>query len=231
MLIGRDGPAQRAQASHSALTTLVLELKPAHMDDRTAIFKLHDQLKTPRGGPVVWGWHGYAPRSLFTAALQARHASIHHGSDDIIVDRFARRIALDRRRERIAQGLLEKGWDEQVHTDDQLRARMRAAVHAATSADTELWEHTVRHQRVVPLDDADRIRGAHVVREDTGPAEKVAAVLAKLSPDERNVAHRYAQTGLTWKQAALKAGHEEKMGERVRRKLKREGREYLNRRQ
>ena len=50
-------------------------------------------------------------------------------------------------------------------------------------------------------------------------------------PDERNVAHRYAQTGLTWKQAALKAGHEEKTGEKVRRKLKREGREYRNRRQ
>ncbi|MGW8767754.1 hypothetical protein ACWGN5_35300 [Streptomyces sp. NPDC055815] len=201
------------------------------MDDRTALFKLYDRLKTPRGGPVVWGWHGYAPRSLFTAALQARHASIHRGPHDVLVDRFARCIALDRRRERIAQGLLEEGWDEQVHTDDQLRARLRAAVHDATCADTELWEHTVRRQRVVPLDDADRIRGAHVVHDDTGLAEKADVVLSKLPPDQRNVAHCYAQTGLTWKQAALKAGHEEKMGERVRRKLRREGREYRNRRQ
>ncbi|APE26806.1 hypothetical protein [Streptomyces venezuelae] len=107
------------------------------MDDRTALFELYDRLKTPRSCPSAWGWHGYASRSLFTAALQGRHASIHHGPDDDVVERFARRIALNRRHERIAQGLLEEGWDEQVHTDDQLQARLRAAVHAATSADTE----------------------------------------------------------------------------------------------
>lgn len=41
---------------------------------------------------------------------------------------------------------------------------------------------------MVPLDHADRIRSAHVIHEDTGPGEKVAAALSKLSPDERNVA-------------------------------------------
>ncbi len=170
-------------------------------------------------------------RSLFTAALQARHASVYEGPDDIVVEHFARHVAPDRRQERVAQGLLEKGWDEQVRTDDELRARLRAAFSAATSADTVIWERTTRQRRVVPLDDADRIAGGGAVDEDSGPTEEVDVVLAKLSPDEMKVARCYAEMGLTWKQAALKTGQDEKMGEKVRRKLKREGNEYLSRRQ
>lgn len=55
-------------------------------------------------------------------------------------------------------------------------------------------------------------------------------VLSKLSPAERKVADCYATTGLTWKQAALKAGQPSSMGDRVRRKLKRLGTEYQRRR-
>ncbi|MFB7836238.1 hypothetical protein [Streptomyces sp. NPDC056056] len=230
LLIGRDGPAQRARASSSALTTLVLELKPADVDGRAALFRLHDHLKMPPRGPHVWGWRGYAPRSLFAAALQARHASLHHGPDDVLVEHLTRHLDLDRPRTRVAQGLLEEGWDEQVRTNEELEDRLRAAVHAATSADTELWERTIRRRRVVRLDDADLIAGA-AADTDPGLKEEVDAVLAKLSPDERNVADCYAQTGLTWKQAALKTGQEEAMGETVRRKLKRQGKEYLRRRQ
>ncbi|MFD6334233.1 hypothetical protein ACFWGI_32260 [Streptomyces niveus] len=231
LLIGKDGPAQRARASSRALTALILELKPAHVDDRTALFRLHDHLRPPPGGPSAWGWRGYAPRSLFAAALQARHASVHHGPDDVIVEHFARHVAPDRRRERIAQGLLEEGWDEQVLTDDGLKTRLRAAFRAATSADTELWERTVRRQRVVPLDDADLIADSGTLDAHLGPKEKANLVLAKLSPDELKVARCYADAGLTWKQAALKAGQREEMGARVRRKLKRQGKEYLRRRQ
>lgn len=230
LLIGRDGPAQRAQASRSALTALVLELKPADTDVRTALFRLHDHLKAPRGGPFVWGWRGYAPRSLFAAALQARHTSLHHRSDDVLIEHLTRYLDLDRRRKRVPQGLLEEGWDEQVHTDEELEAQLRAAVHAAASADTELWERTVRHRRVVPLDDADLIAGSCAVDTDPGLKEEVDTVLSKLSPAELKVAHCYAQTGMTWKQAALKAGQEEAMGETVRRKLKRQGKEFLRRR-
>ncbi|WP_457493215.1 hypothetical protein [Streptomyces sp. P5_D11] len=61
LLIGKDGPAQRARASSDALTALILALKPAHVDDRAALFGLNDHLKPPRGGPFVWGWRGYAP--------------------------------------------------------------------------------------------------------------------------------------------------------------------------
>lgn len=230
LLIGRDGPAQRARASSSALTYLILTLKPTHVDDSAAIFRLHDHLKTPPGGPSAWGWRGYAPRSLFTAALQARHASVHHGPDDIVVERFARHVDPDRRRERVAQGLLEEGWDEQLRTDDELKARLRAAFHAVTSADTEVWERTVQQQRVVLLDDADRIAGGGAVDTDPGLKEEVDIVLSKLSPGELKVARCYALTGLTWKQAALKAGQEEAMGETVRRKLKRQGNEFVRRR-
>ncbi|WP_457493216.1 hypothetical protein [Streptomyces sp. P5_D11] len=118
-----------------------------------------------------------------------------------------------------------------MRTDDELRARLRAAFSAATSADTVIWERTTRQRRVVPLDDADRIAGGGAVDEDSGPTEEVDVVLAKLSPDEMKVARCYAEMGLTWKQAALKTGQDEKMGEKVRRKLKREGNEYLSRRQ
>ncbi|GAA2639299.1 hypothetical protein GCM10010425_49140 [Streptomyces spororaveus] len=229
LVIGRDGPAQRARASHHVLTALIMELKPDHVDTRAALFGLHGHLKPAPGGPFVWGWHGYAPRSLFTAALQARHASVHHGPDDIVVGHFARHVAPDRRRERVAQGLLEEGWDEQVRTDDELRALLRAAFRAATSADTELWERTARGRRVVRLDDADLIAGSGAVDPDPGLKEEVGIVLDKLSPEEREVAFCYA-TGLTWKQAALKVGQKEKMGNSVRRKLQRQGTEYLRRR-
>ncbi|WP_327238845.1 MULTISPECIES: hypothetical protein [unclassified Streptomyces] len=231
LLIGRDGPAQRARASSSALTALILALKPAHLDDFTALVMLHNHLKTPSGGPSAWGWHGYAPRSLFTAALQARHASVHHGHDDILVENLARHIAPDRRPERIAQGLLQEGWDDQVHGDDELEARLRAAVRAATSADTELWERTTSRQRVFPLDNADLLVGGGAADEDVlGRSEEVDRVLAKLSPAEREVADCYAVTGLTWQQAALQAGQPTLMGERVRRKLKRLAKEFQRRR-
>ncbi|MFF8932012.1 hypothetical protein ACF1AO_32635 [Streptomyces longwoodensis] len=55
-------------------------------------------------------------------------------------------------------------------------------------------------------------------------------VLAKLSPAERKVADCWAAAGLTWKQAALKAGQPVSMGERVRRKLNRLGNGYQCRR-
>ncbi|MEJ8640565.1 hypothetical protein WKI68_02185 [Streptomyces sp. MS1.HAVA.3] len=71
---------------------------------------------------------------------------------------------------------------------DELKARLRVAFRTATSADTELWERTVRQQRVVPLDDADRIAGGGAVDEDLGPKEETNLVLAKLSPEELKVA-------------------------------------------
>lgn len=101
-------------------------------------------------GPHAWGWRGYAPRSMFTAALQARHASVHRGPDDILVKHLGRYLAPDRRPDRIAQRLLQDGWDEHVHGNDDLEARLRAAIRAATSADTELWERTTQRQRVLP---------------------------------------------------------------------------------
>ncbi|MGW2017615.1 hypothetical protein [Streptomyces sp. NPDC001927] len=223
LLIGPDGPAQRAQASSSALNALILSLAPARLDGFTALFMLHDHLKGMPRTPSVWGWRGYAARSLFTAALQARHASVHRGSDDVLVGHFARYLDPDRRPERVAQGLLQEGWDDMVHGNDELEARLHAAVRAATSADTELWERTTRGRRLVPLDHPDRLRAAVRATEEelSGQGEEISRMLAKLKPDERKVADCYAATGLTWTQAALRAGQPASMGERVRRKLKR----------
>ncbi|MET9438802.1 hypothetical protein [Streptomyces sp. NPDC006551] len=222
LLIGSDGPAQRARASYGALLALVLQLKPARLDDFAAIVMLHDHLRATPRTPSAWGWHGYAPRSLFTAALQARHASIHHGPDDRLVKDLACFLAPDRRPERVAQGLLEEGWDDQVYGNDALESRLRAAVRAATTADTELWEHTTQGQRLILLDHPDLLRAVRSAFEDELLVhnEEVDRALAKLKPEERKVA-QCREAGLTWKQAALKAGQPTSMGERVRRKLKR----------
>ncbi|MEU9992909.1 hypothetical protein AB0E10_40250 [Streptomyces sp. NPDC048045] len=97
LLIGRDGPAHRARRSSTALHALVLRLKPAHLDFMTALAMLYRHLGTTPTGPHAWGWRGYAPRSLFTAALQARHASVHRGPDDVLVEHLARYLAPGRR--------------------------------------------------------------------------------------------------------------------------------------
>ncbi|MET8420561.1 hypothetical protein ACWD7C_31270 [Streptomyces sp. NPDC005134] len=123
------------------------------------------------------------------------------------------------------------GLNDQVHGNDELEARPRAAVRAATSADTELWERTTSRQRVFPLENADLLVGGGAADEDVlGRSEEVDRVLAKLSPAEREVADCYAVTGLTWQQAALQAGQSTLMGERVRRKLKRLAKEFQRRR-
>ncbi|MFE2098758.1 hypothetical protein ACFW9W_17390, partial [Streptomyces sp. NPDC059468] len=231
LLIGRDGPAQRAGRSRSALYDLVQRLSPAHLAPFTVLGMLHRHLGMAPAGARARGWRGYAPRSLFTAALQARHARVHHGPDDVLVEHLARYLAPDRRPERTAQGLLEDGWDDQVHGNDDLEARLRAAVRAATSADTELWERTTHRHRVLPLDNADLLAGGAIPGEDMPDwGEEVGRVLARLTPAECKVADCYAAAGLTWKQAALKAGQPASMGERVRRKLKRLGTEYQRRR-
>ncbi|MGW2262339.1 hypothetical protein ACWCXE_31765 [Streptomyces sp. NPDC001780] len=233
LLIGRDGPAQRARVSSQALNAIVQRLAPSGLDFLTVIRLLHRQLEMPRGGPYLHGWRGYAPRSLFTAALQARHASLHQGPDDVLVEHLARFLGgrTSRSPKRIAQGLLHEGWDDQVHGTDELEARLRAAVHAATSADTELWEHEHRGQRVQSMDKLDLRAGVQTVDGDLpGHEEEVERVLAKLSPAERKVADCYAADRLTWKQAALEAGQQPDMGERVRRKIKRLGNEDRRRR-
>ncbi|MGW1506109.1 hypothetical protein ACWCQW_48000 [Streptomyces mirabilis] len=233
LLIGRDGPAHRAQVSSRALDTIVQRLAPARLDPFTVVWLLHRHLEMPRGGPYLHGWRGYAPRSLFTAALQARHASLHQGTNDVLVERLARFLDGRTRRspERIAQGLLQEGWDDQVHGTDELEARLRAAVHAATSADTELWEHRPGGKRVQSMDKPDLRTGDQTVDGDLpGHEKEVERVLAKLSPAERKVADCYAADRLTWKQAALEAGQPQETGERVRRKIKRLGNEDRRRR-
>ncbi|WP_217134939.1 hypothetical protein [Streptomyces sp. AC558_RSS880] len=80
------------------------------------------------------------------------------------------------------------------------------------------------------LDKADLLAGSATAEEESPGREEVDGVLAGLSPDERKVADCYATTGLTWKQAALKAGQPTSMGERVRRELKRLGTEHQRRR-
>ncbi|MDN3271499.1 hypothetical protein [Streptomyces sp. MA15] len=229
LLIGHDGPAHRASKSRSALYTLVQHLKPAHLDFLTAFNMLHRHLGFTPVGHHPYGWRGYSARSLFTAALQARHASVHQGPDDILVEHLAHYLAPDKRPERIAHGLLQEGWDDQVYSNDEVEARLRTAVRTATAADTELWERT--RQRILALDNADLLTSGVVPDENMSDgAGAVDRVLAKLTPAERKVADCYAAAGLTWKQAALKAGQPISMGERVRRKLKRLGMEYKRRR-
>ncbi|MFI2508659.1 hypothetical protein [Streptomyces sp. NPDC018972] len=117
-------------------------LAPAHLEYTTVVDLLHRHLRSAPTGPHPYGWCGYAPRSLFTAALQVRHAGVHRGPDDVLVTHLARYLAPDARPERTTQGLPQDGWDSQVHGDEDLEVRLRAAVRAATSADTEPWERT-----------------------------------------------------------------------------------------
>ncbi|MFJ6292697.1 hypothetical protein ACIQJX_04985 [Streptomyces griseoviridis] len=227
VLIGRDGPAHRARHSRSALYTLVQRLGPTHLKPTTVLGMLHRHLGFTIVGPHAYGWRGYAPRSLFTAALQARHASVHQGPDDVLVEHLARYIG--RRTEGTVQGLLQDGWDDQVLGNDDLQARLRAAVRAASLADTELWERT--RQGVHVMDNPDILAdGKEPTRDTSDQEEAVSRVLAKLTAAERAIAECYAADGLTWKQAALKAAQPASMGERVRRKLKRLGAEYPRRR-
>jgi hypothetical protein len=229
VLIGRDGPGQRASRSRDALYVLVQRLSPAHLDPITVLGMLHRHLGFTTAGPHVYGWQGYAPRSLFTAALQARHASVHQGSDDVLVERLARFIAPGKRTELTAQGLLLNGWDDQVLGNEDLQARLRAAIRSASLADTEVWERT--RQGVLALDNPDLVADGEMPGQDRSDQdEAVHRVLAKLTAVERAVAQCYAADGLTWKQAALKAAQPPSMGERVRRKLKRLGVEYTRRR-
>ncbi|MQL62854.1 hypothetical protein F6Q10_09570 [Streptomyces vinaceus] len=228
LLIGRDGPAHRAGRSRGALYAVIYRLAPTHLRYTTVVDLLHRHLRSTPTGPGPYGWRGYAPRSLFTAALQARHASVHRGPDDVLVAHLARCLAPDTRTERTAQGLLQDGWDSHVLGNEDLQVRLRAAVHAATLADTELWERT--RQGVLAVDKPDLLAGSMTVEEESSHREEVDRVLSKLSPAERKVADCYATTGLTWKQAALKAGQPSSMGDRVRRKLKRLGTEYQRRR-
>ncbi|MFJ9002570.1 hypothetical protein ACIRG8_29980 [Streptomyces sp. NPDC102359] len=81
------------------------------------------------------------------------------------------------------------------------------------------------------MDKLDLRAGVQTVDGDLpGHEEEVERVLAKLSPAERKVADCYAADRLTWKQAALEAGQQPDMGERVRRKIKRLGNEDRRRR-
>ncbi|MEU3657878.1 hypothetical protein AB0E67_35060 [Streptomyces sp. NPDC032161] len=109
-----------------------------------------------------------------------------------------------------------------MHSNGGLKDCLRAATHAATSTNTELWERTRQGKRVVPLDNPDRFADARAADEELlGQEEKIDRVLAKFKPEERKVADCYAAAGLTLAQAAFKAGQPAFMGERVRRKLKR----------
>ncbi|MET9904987.1 hypothetical protein [Streptomyces sp. NPDC006446] len=106
------------------------------------VWLLHHHLQMAARRPLPPRLARLRTHSLFTAALQARHASLHQGPDDVLVERLARFLGgRTRSPERIAQGLLQEGWDDQVHGTDELEARLRAAVCAAASADTEVREH------------------------------------------------------------------------------------------
>ncbi|MGW1728683.1 hypothetical protein ACWCQK_38125 [Streptomyces sp. NPDC002306] len=128
--------------------------------------------------------------------------------------------------ERIAQGLLREGWDDEVYGTDELGDRLRAAVREVTSADTELWEHSTRGKTVWSMGRPDLLSDAAAPDSELrGMDEEVERILARLSPAERKVADCYAADNLT----ALHTGQQPAMEVRVRRKLKRLGQETRRR--
>ncbi|MFD0382282.1 hypothetical protein ACFQ2B_07065 [Streptomyces stramineus] len=101
-----------------------------------------------------------------------------------------------------------------------------------------IWTHRTAGQRTRLLDQpiGSGLVLADLLTDGSSPEDtvlrtafadrRVIAVLRELFRDELTVAHDWAETGDTWRRAALAAGLPAAYGERVRRKLKRLGTQH-----
>ncbi|MBM9507992.1 hypothetical protein [Actinacidiphila acididurans] len=200
------------------------------------------------------------PRPKFTddgvlVTLEASIAAL-HGQDDVI-DLFSQSLLsipitrAARWREAVSMALLG-GWYDAVADacngrfgSAELAGYLRGEVRRVHRQLQPLWQHKIggQHLQLIDMPVADGLSLRDLVSDGSG-AEKIvlravlddqrlAAVLGKLAPLEQDVARAWAFGGATtWKEAAERVGvvSPAEFGERVRRKLRRQGREYVRRR-
>ncbi|MEH0415977.1 hypothetical protein [Streptomyces sp. B21-083] len=242
--IGGDGAAKRAGGALSPLGQLAAALAPAHgRHPDKALMTLYRHLK--RSGARTWG-SGFAARSAYTAALQARHTVVHRGDgpdaqlDDLTQSLLGKKP--DRWRARTAGGLLNPAWDDMPRSDAAIARLLGAAVTRASTDGKPEWEREIRHRFIKALDQDDDVVPSSGARDPVGDPllegfdDRVEWVLRRLDPDQRSVALAYADDAeATWTQAALQAGvptgEAARVGQQVRRRLKYLKAEYDRRRQ
>ncbi|MFI1015863.1 hypothetical protein [Streptomyces sp. NPDC020965] len=178
--------------------------------------------------------------------------------EDAVIDNFTRTVfslptvKATQWREAVSLTLLGDWYDTLVEASNggsfdatDLLGYLRREVRRVHLQLQPLWERKVSGRRVRLLDEP--VTGGMLLRDlvtdGSGPDktvlrtvlddQRLASVFALLSPAEQAVARAWAFGGaLTWQEAAQCAGASDPaaFGERVRRKLRRQGREYLRRR-
>ncbi|MEW2290988.1 hypothetical protein [Streptomyces sp. NPDC047841] len=246
LVIGPDGPAQRAGDAFGALMRLTAAVvQPPAQHPMRALITLQRHLQ--RWGAHTWG-RGFTARSGYTAALQARHTVVRHGDrPDRQLDALTH-ILLGkdpyRWRTRAAASLLSPSWDDAPRPDAEVTALLKAALAAASADSRPEWEREIRHRFIAMLDQPDalllRCDGPEPLEDPLleGFEDRVESVLREMEkePEQWAVAIAYAlDVDSNWPQAARRAGtpasEAARMGEKVRRRLKNLGAEYNRRRQ
>jgi hypothetical protein len=194
-------------------------------------------------------WLGRRARSGYLSAMAARYAAVHGKMEPVaefIATWLGHKKPTKELVEAVAAALLDADWE--TSPDDTLQViRSRAAHHRR--AQRPAWETQLRGRRLallsepLPGSDAEGAETtvADLLTDRSTPEQlylrdafspRVEALLKKLKPEEREVALAYAHGGGFWKDAAAQAGAEDpaKVGERVRKKLKRIGDEDTRRR-
>ncbi|MFD5699466.1 hypothetical protein [Streptomyces lasiicapitis] len=176
---------------------------------------------------------------------------------DAVVDTFTRTLfrlpaaRAARWREAVSLALLGDWYDTLVETGNgtfgasDLLGYLRRETRRVHLQLQPLWERKVGGHQVRLLDQpvGQGMLLRDLVTDGSGPDktvlrtvlddQRLAAVLALMSPAEQAVARAWAYDGAsTWQEAAQGVGASAPaaFGERVRRKLRRQGREYLRRR-
>lgn len=184
---------------------------------------LHEWLRPLR----YWG------RRCYRAACAAME-SAHRGDLDAIRHFIRSELGLPPTKDRVqalSVALLAGDWDEKLNIDDN--TAVRSSLRKKANEYNELvGDHTVGGRRVAFVKDSLDLYptvGPGTDQQALDSVEqwddpRLPLVLERLTPEEWEVALSYAEKGkVSWEQAAIACGREPRFGERVRRKLKREG--------
>ena len=193
-------------------------------------------------------WIGRRARSGYLSAMAARNAAV-RGEMEPVAEFVAAWLGLKptpERVEAVAAALLEAGWD--TDPDDVLEVIGARAIHHRR-AQRPVFETRLHGRRLALLSEpvagfggGSELTVADVISDYTTPEQlylhgefswPIEAVLNGLKDPERAVALAYAYGGtrMSWTEAAAQAGAKDpgKLGETVRRKLKRLGNERKRR--
>nr|BEK63609.1 hypothetical protein KPHV_08360 [Kitasatospora purpeofusca] len=191
-------------------------------------------------------WSSRCGSQALYAALAARNAAIE--GDTATVDEFARTwldLTRPERWREAVEGALLGEWVQALGTGTVNDAYVTDLLQRHT--DTEhrhlrpLWQRKVRGKRTALLGEpvgtdltvSDLLADHRSPESETLFTEladsRLLAVLRGLAADEQALARAWGSSGETWNQTALDAGLPAELGERVRRKLKRLGRQHAER--